>query len=105
MRERDDPIGADAAVAHDFELVGPRRAAAEAVGDVGDPVLVQPAGHDNERGRREAGAHECGRADFAVSARTSAPASPTAAPATGAAPATRSMSSGAAREGSPEAPG
>ena len=63
-RERDRAIGADAAVAHDFELVGPRRAAAEAVGDVGDPVLVQPAGRDDERGRREAGAHERGQAEL-----------------------------------------
>ena len=43
-RDRDRAVGADAAVAHDLELHRPRRAAAEAVGDVGEPVLMQRAG-------------------------------------------------------------
>ena len=62
-RQRDGAIGADAAVAHDVELRRPRRAAAEAVGDVGEPVLVQGAGRGDERGRRQAGANERGQAE------------------------------------------
>ena len=53
-RDRDCAIGADAAVAHDLELPRSRRAAAETIGDVGEPVLVQRAGRDDERGCREA---------------------------------------------------
>ena len=74
-RQRDRAIGADAAVAHDLELHRPRRAAAEAVGDVGEPVLVQGAGRGDERGRRQAGANERRQAEAArSSASVSAPA-------------------------------
>ena len=62
-RQRDGAVGADAAVAHDVELHRPRRAAAEAVGDVGEAVLVQGAGRGDERRRRQAGAHERGQAE------------------------------------------
>ena len=94
-RERDRAIGADAAVAHDLELAFPGRAAAEAVGDVGEPVLMQRAGRGDERRRRERALKSAGRPSRAVSARMSAPTNPTAAPATGAAQAMRLMSSGA----------
>ena len=57
-RERDRAIGADAAVAHDLELLRPGRAAAETVGRVGEAVFVQSAGCGNERRRREPSADE-----------------------------------------------
>ena len=41
----------------------PRRAAAETVGGVGEPVLVQPAGREDERRRRKARADERGQAE------------------------------------------
>ncbi len=44
-------------------FLAPRRAAAEAVGDVGEPVLVQRAGRDDERGCRERRAEEQGQAE------------------------------------------
>ena len=47
--ERKRAIGADAAVAHDLELPRDCRAAAEAVGDVGEPIFVQRPGHGDER--------------------------------------------------------
>ena len=52
-RDGDRAIGADAAVAHDLELPLARRAAAETIGDVGEPVLVQRPGREDERGCRE----------------------------------------------------
>ncbi len=57
-RDRDRAIGADAAVAHDLELPRPRRAAPETIGDVGEPVLVQRPGRDDERGGRQSRAKE-----------------------------------------------
>ena len=62
-RDRDRAIGADAAVAHDLELPRPRRAAAETIGDVGEPVLVQRPGRDDERGCRQPRAKERGQAE------------------------------------------
>ena len=62
-RERERAIGADAAVAHDLELPGARRAAAEAVGDVGEPILVQRPGHGDERRRCKSRAKEQGQAE------------------------------------------
>ena len=50
--ERERPIGADAAVAHDGELALAGAPAAEAVGRVGEPVLVQPAAGQHRRGDR-----------------------------------------------------
>ena len=61
--QRDGAIGADTAVAHDVELHRPRRAAAEAVGDVGEPILVQGAGRSDKRRRRQPGANDRGQAD------------------------------------------
>ena len=43
--ERDCPIAADARIAHDAQLVLARAPAAEAVGDVGQAILVQRAGN------------------------------------------------------------
>ncbi len=57
-RDCDRAIGADAAVAHDLELPGSRRAAAEAVGHVREPILVQCAGRRDERGCRQRRAKE-----------------------------------------------
>ena len=62
-RERDRAVGADAAVAHDLELHRPRRAAAETVGDIGEPVLMQRAGQGDERRRRQRSAKEQGQAE------------------------------------------
>ena len=64
-RERncDRAIGADAAVAHDLELPGSGRTAAETIGDVGEPVLVQRPSGDDERGGRQPGAKEHGQAE------------------------------------------
>ena len=56
--EGDGAVGADAAVAHDGELALPGRAAAKAVGDVGEPILVQRAGRGDERGDGERRADE-----------------------------------------------
>ena len=44
QHERDRAIAADARIAHDAQLVLARAPAAEAVGDVGQAVLVQRAG-------------------------------------------------------------
>ena len=52
-RERADAVGADPAVAHDVELALARVAAAEAVGGVGEPVLMQAAGDEERRGDRQ----------------------------------------------------
>ncbi len=57
-RERDRAEGPDAAVAHDLELLRSRRATAEAIGRVGEPVLMQPAGRGDERRRRQRRAEE-----------------------------------------------
>ncbi len=51
--ERADAVGADPAVAHDRELPLARVAAAEAVGGVGEPVLMQAAGDEERRGDRQ----------------------------------------------------
>ena len=56
--EDDGAIGADAAVAHDGELALPGRAAAKAVGDVSEPVLVQRAGRGDQRADRQRPADE-----------------------------------------------
>ena len=61
--ERHRAEGADAAVAHDGELLLPGRAAAEAVGDVGEPVLVQRAGRGDERRGRKRRGDERGQAE------------------------------------------
>ena len=57
QNERADAIGADPAVTHDLELALARRAAAEAVGDVGQSVLVQGAGngHGGRNRKRRGG--------------------------------------------------
>ncbi len=54
--ERAGAEGADAAVAHDRELLLAVLAAAETVGGIGEPVLVQAAGGDQRRRERERGA-------------------------------------------------
>ena len=51
------------AVAHDLELRLARVAAAEAVGDVGEPVLVQRAGHDGAGAERQCRGSKVGYAD------------------------------------------
>ena len=56
QNERADAEGADPAVMHDLELALARRAAAEAVGDVGQPILMQTAGNDQRCRDRK---HRC----------------------------------------------
>ena len=53
--QRERAIAADPRVPHDAQLVLARAAAAEAVGDVGEAVLVQRAGQPDRRGERHRG--------------------------------------------------
>ncbi len=62
-RKRERAIGADAAVAHDLKLPRPRRAAAEAIGDVGEPILVQGAGRSDDCRGRQPRANKHGQAE------------------------------------------
>ncbi len=52
-RQRANAINADAAVAHDVEFLFARLAAAETVGGIGEPVLMQAAGRGKRRGDGE----------------------------------------------------
>ena len=100
-RERRRAKGADAAVAHDFELALARPAAAKTVGDIGEPVFVQGAGDEDERADRQRRANQRRQAEGAARPSASAPIAPSTAPATGDAQAMRSMSSGALGSDSP----
>jgi nicotinate-nucleotide--dimethylbenzimidazole phosphoribosyltransferase len=59
----DNAVGADAAVAHDAQLVVPRPAAAKAVRDVAKAILVKGSGQDDENGQRDEGGCERRQAD------------------------------------------
>ena len=65
--EGDGAIGAQPAVAHDLQFFLARRAAAKAVGDIGESILVQRPGDADQRGdgadsRRQGGKPDSARA-------------------------------------------
>jgi hypothetical protein len=58
QHQRADAVSADAAVTHDLQLALARRPAAEAVGHIGEPILMQGTSHrhgrhDGKRGGRK----------------------------------------------------
>ncbi len=53
QRQRRCPIGSDVAVMHDFQPTDRRIAPAQAVGAIGQPILVQRPGCKNQHGQRK----------------------------------------------------